>query len=83
MRQSYDQYVLRFPDGLRPALKERAARNRRSLNAEMILILERAVEADGEMAVAGEKFADRTPATAASPVGASNASQFQTQHKGC
>lgn len=55
MRQSYDQYVLRFPDGLRPALKERAARNRRSLNAEMILILERALEGETAAGASPEK----------------------------
>lgn len=35
-----DQYMLRFPDGMRPALKAEAERNNRSLNAEIIGRLE-------------------------------------------
>lgn len=31
-----DQYMVRFPDGMRDHLKEMAARNKRSLNAEII-----------------------------------------------
>lgn len=35
-----DQYMLRFPDGMRERLKAEAARNGRSLNAEIIHRLE-------------------------------------------
>lgn len=35
-RARLDQYVLRFPNGMRPALKESAKRSGRSLNAEII-----------------------------------------------
>lgn len=35
-----DQYIVRFPDGMRDRLKETAARNNRSLNAEIISRLE-------------------------------------------
>lgn len=35
-----DQYMLRFPDGMRDRLKELAAENKRSLNAEIIARLE-------------------------------------------
>ena len=35
-----DQYMLRFPDGMRDRLKNEAARNNRSLNAEIISRLE-------------------------------------------
>ncbi|MGV2123984.1 Arc family DNA-binding protein [Agrobacterium vitis] len=38
--QDQDKYVLRFPDGLRDRLKDEAARNNRSLNAEIIHRLE-------------------------------------------
>jgi len=38
-----DQVVLRLPDGLRPALKARAALNRRSMNAEIVLLIEAAL----------------------------------------
>lgn len=39
-----DQYMLRFPDGMRDALKAEAARNNRSLNAEIIARLELTID---------------------------------------
>lgn len=42
------QYMMRFPDGMRELVKERAARNRRSMNSEIIYLLECALK--GEMA---------------------------------
>ena len=38
--EKLDQYMLRFPDGMRDQLKFEAAKNGRSLNAEIILRLE-------------------------------------------
>lgn len=38
------QFVLRMPDGLRDRVKELATQNRRSMNAELVLIVERAVK---------------------------------------
>lgn len=38
--QKLDQYMLRFPDGMRDQLKAEAAKNNRSLNAEIIDRLE-------------------------------------------
>ncbi|WP_425909044.1 Arc family DNA-binding protein [Nitrobacter sp. TKz-YC02] len=35
-----DQYIVRFPDGMRDRLKDAAAANKRSLNAEIIARLE-------------------------------------------
>ncbi|MUZ63473.1 Arc family DNA-binding protein [Agrobacterium vitis] len=35
-----DQYIIRFPDGMRDRLKQEAAENNRSLNAEIIHRLE-------------------------------------------
>jgi predicted nuclease with TOPRIM domain len=35
-----DQYIVRFPDGMRDRLKDQAAENNRSLNAEIIARLE-------------------------------------------
>lgn len=35
-----DQFMLRLPDGWRDALKNRAGRNRRSLNSEILAALE-------------------------------------------
>ncbi len=41
-----DQYMIRFPDGMRDRLKDEAAKNGRSLNAEIIARLERTLEPD-------------------------------------
>jgi plasmid stability protein len=44
--QLADRFILRFHnDGQRRALKERAARNMRSLNAELLYLIEKGVEA--------------------------------------
>jgi plasmid stability protein len=40
-RQVADQFVLRFPEGYREAIKIAAARNRRSMNAEILFHLEK------------------------------------------
>lgn len=58
-----DQYVIRFPEGLRTRIKEEAARNRRSMNAEMIFHLERAY---APAAATGEVSQAKTPAAASS-----------------
>ncbi|WP_370466614.1 Arc family DNA-binding protein [Comamonas thiooxydans] len=43
-----DKYVLRFhEDGLRGELKVRAAHNQRSLNAEILFLIKRGLEAEG------------------------------------
>ncbi|MUO27425.1 MULTISPECIES: Arc family DNA-binding protein [Rhizobium/Agrobacterium group] len=47
--QDQDKYVLRFPDGLRDRLKDEAARNNRSLNAEIIHRLENSFASLPEM----------------------------------
>lgn len=39
-----DQYMLRFPDGMRDRLKDEAAKNNRSMNAEIIARLEASLE---------------------------------------
>ena len=44
--QSADRFILRFhSDGQRQALKDRAAQNKRSLNAELLYLIEKGVEA--------------------------------------
>jgi plasmid stability protein len=50
-----DQYMLRFPDGMRERLKQIAAENNRSLNAEIIARL--------ETTLAGEQTAAKQPMT--------------------
>ncbi|HCW16870.1 Arc family DNA-binding protein [Achromobacter sp.] len=42
--QAADKYIIRLPDGLRARVKAQAARNRRSMNAEIVLMIERALE---------------------------------------
>lgn len=41
--QMQDKFNLRFPDGMRDAIAERAKRNGRSMNSEIIQILEDAL----------------------------------------
>jgi predicted HicB family RNase H-like nuclease len=38
--QTQDKFMLRLPDGLRHVIKEAALRNRRSMNAEIVVHLE-------------------------------------------
>lgn len=48
-----DQFNLRLPEGLRPKLKVLAAQNRRSMNSELLYLVERgmkAVEAEANTA---------------------------------
>lgn len=39
-----DQFMVRFPDGMRERIKEEAARNGRSMNAEIIHHLQQSLE---------------------------------------
>lgn len=50
-----DQYIVRFPDGMRDKIKALAKANRRSMNAEIIVAIEAGIAAGG-------KFGDQTPA---------------------
>lgn len=43
-----DQFVVRFPAGMRDELKARAAQNRRSMNSEVVARLERTLKEDGD-----------------------------------
>ncbi|WP_168318497.1 Arc family DNA-binding protein [Rhizobium leguminosarum] len=52
--QDAEKYVVRFPDGLRDRLREVAQENRRSMNAEIIFHLERALFDPLEMKKGGE-----------------------------
>lgn len=79
MSRYADQYIVRFPEGLRDLIKEAAARNRRSMNAEMIFHLEKAMlinearilfgdkaaaELAAKVAATGDSFAGDAPAAA-------------------
>ncbi|WP_414454309.1 Arc family DNA-binding protein [Enterobacter roggenkampii] len=45
--KDYDKFNLRFPDGMRDAIAERARRNGRSMNAEIIVIISNALLSEG------------------------------------
>lgn len=62
MDRKLDQLKINLPDGMRPALKARAAHNRRSMSSELILILERALR---EEKAAGEGPRQANPAAEA------------------
>ena len=38
--KDYEKFVVRFPDGMRDAIAERAKKNGRSMNAEIVQILD-------------------------------------------
>lgn len=60
--EKMDQFMLRFPDGMRQRFKAMAALNRRSLNSEVVFHLERAL-ASAAATTEGSLQA-RTPAVA-------------------
>ncbi|MCW9477452.1 Arc family DNA-binding protein [Klebsiella oxytoca] len=41
--RDYDKFMLRFPDGMRDAIAERAKRNGRSMNSEIVAIIDNAI----------------------------------------
>ena len=47
--QDQDKFVLRLPDGMRERIKERADRNGRSMNAEIVALLEREYPAPSDV----------------------------------
>ena len=44
--RDYDKFMLRFPDGMRGAIAERAKQNGRSMNSEIVKILDDALSAE-------------------------------------
>lgn len=44
--QTADRFMIRMPDGLRDQLRGIAAQNRRSMNSEIVLMLERALRGE-------------------------------------
>ncbi|MCK7171577.1 Arc family DNA-binding protein [Enterobacter chengduensis] len=52
--QTQDKFTVRFPDGLRDAVAERARRNGRSMNSEIIQIIEDAIAAEASGFPAGD-----------------------------
>lgn len=43
MKSVADQYIVRFPEGMRDAIKRLAAENRRSMNAEIVFQLSKSL----------------------------------------
>ena len=62
-RQTADKFMLRLPGGMRQELKVRSAMNRRSMNAEIVILLEQALVLVPQ-ATTGAEFGDKPPAVA-------------------
>jgi hypothetical protein len=60
--QEAERFQVRMPDGLRDRLRASAEENRRSMNAELIFHLDRALPLQVRKAVAGEGSKAKTPA---------------------
>ncbi len=54
--KDYDKFNLRFPDGMRDAIAERAKRNGRSMNSEIVQILEDALNAENTLGEIADKI---------------------------
>lgn len=59
--QMQDKFNLRFPDGMRDAIAERAKANGRSMNSEIVQILQDALDADEQIAVARKNSGNDLP----------------------
>lgn len=46
--RDYDKFMLRFPDGMRDAIAERAKANGRSMNSEIVQILEDTIQSENK-----------------------------------
>lgn len=77
--RDYDKFMLRFPDGWREAIKMRAAKNRRSMNSEILAALECVVS----KAATGVQFGDQAPAAVDPNTAVDAAGQFHTQQQEC
>lgn len=59
-----ERFNVRLPDGLRERLRASAAENRRSMNAELVFHLDRALPLHIHRAATGEGVGNRAPAAA-------------------
>ena len=73
-----DKFIARFPDGLRDRLRSSAAENCRSMNAELIFHLDRALPLQVRKAATGEVVQAKAPA-AVRKVGARQSASLITQ----
>lgn len=44
VRQPADKYIVRFKEGMRSTIKQRAAANNRTMNAEIVFLIEKGME---------------------------------------
>ncbi len=44
----FEKFVIRLPEGLRDRIRKQSERNHRSMNAEILLMLEQSLEREGE-----------------------------------
>ncbi|MGV3655243.1 MAG: Arc family DNA-binding protein [Noviherbaspirillum sp.] len=58
-KQQQNSYPLRMPDEIRKRVEERAAANGRSVNAEIVAILQNAVDSLPAMSSDMDKFVER------------------------
>jgi len=63
-----DKFVIRLPDGMRDRLRQRATANRRTMNAEVILYIDRGLAA----------AENESPAGTAIPPGSDHSPQLAT-----
>ena len=66
--KNYDKFNLRFPDGMREAIAERAKRNGRSMNSEIVQILEDALYTDSARVFTVEDEVNHSGNVAIDPV---------------
>ncbi|HBW8088161.1 TPA: Arc family DNA-binding protein [Klebsiella pneumoniae] len=52
--KDYDKFNLRFPDGMRDAIAERAKRNGRSMNSEIVQIIQDALDLESSVTTADD-----------------------------
>lgn len=48
MQRGADKYIVRFPNGMRDRIRQQAKANRRSMNSEIVHVLDRALAAENE-----------------------------------
>ena len=60
--QLQDKFNLRLPDGMRDAIAERAKRNGRSMNSEIVQILQETLDTDKAISASDLVAFDSTPA---------------------
>jgi plasmid stability protein len=66
--ETADKFVVRLPDGMRERIKDKASRNHRTMNAEILHVLDRALAADETKDPASVKLKPATVAKEPWPI---------------